>query len=268
MRPLTIYSFLVAALCFAGVGFTAAFLTPKISILLRELDSPFPLMSDSYRSFIWDKRGFYLSMVGLGIALAGCLAALVPGLWKRFGGKLVAIMGVALSLGALGWLAWESATLNMGATDVIFAGDRKTQSYRRVLEEFTLVEAAEGRIAATNESIRRLFNSTPERITDVSKLPRVYAESRLDDLLRPILSNESPGIQKQALATMPLFATLLPDGNRKSKQLIEAANRITGQKFEKIAELFEWVKQQEGNGYIPIPLFQITPPVQSVQGAP
>ena len=266
MRPLTIYSFLVAALCFACVGFAAAFLAPKIGLLLLSLETPFPLMSDSYQGFTWDKRAFYLAIAGLGFSLAGLCSAMVPGLWKRFSNKIAAITGVSLSLGALAWLVWESTTLFIGATDIIFAGERKTQSYRRVLEEFTLVEAAEGRIAATNERIRALLNFTPQPITDLSLISRADADSRLNQLLRLIETKQSPALAKQALATMPLFAKLLPDGNRKTSILLESANRITGQNFQKVAEFIEWVKTQDSNGYIPITLYQVTPPAKKAQG--
>ena len=265
MRPLTIYSFLVAALCFACVGFAAAFLAPKIGLLLLSLETPFPLMSDSYQGFSWDKRAFYLAITGLGFSLAGLCSAMVPGLWKRFSNKIAAITGVSLSFGALVWLVWESTTLFVGATDIIFAGERKAQSYRRVLEEFTLVEAAEGRIAATNERIRALLNFTPQPIPDLSLISRADAESRLNQLLRLIETNQSPVLAKQALATMPLFAKLLPDGNRKTSILLESANRITGQNFQKVADFFEWVKTQDSNGYIPITLYQVTPPAKKTQ---
>jgi len=65
---------------------------------------------------------------------------------------------------------------------------------------------------------------------------------------------------------MPLFAKLLPDGNRKTSILLESANRITGQNFQKVAEFFEWVKTQDSNGYIPITLYQVTPPATKPQG--
>lgn len=265
MRPLTIYSFLVAALCFACVGFAAAFLAPKIALLLPLLETPFPIVSDSYQSFTWDKRAFYGAIAGMGLSLAGLCTAVVPGLWKRFAGRFTAITGVSLSLGALAWLVWESTAWFIGATDIIFAGERKTQSYRRVLEEFTLVEAAEGRIAATNERIRALLNFTSQPITDLSLISRADADSRLNQMLRLIETNPSPALAKQALATMPLFAKLLPDGNRKTGMLLESANRITGQNFQKVTEFFEWVKTQQSNGYIPITLYQVTPPANKAQ---
>jgi uncharacterized protein YjeT (DUF2065 family) len=267
MRPLAIFSFFVAALCFSSVAFSAAFLAPKIGWMLTHLETPFPLLSESYQGFTWDKRGLYLAIAGLMFALAGLCSAMVPGIWKRLSPKLASITGVSLSLGSLAWLVWESITLFMGATDIIFAGDRKTQSYRRVLEEFTLVEAAEGRIAATNERIRALLNFTPQPIQDLSLISRSDAESRLNQLLRLIDTNQSPALAKQALATMPLFAELLTEGNRKSRMLLESANRITGRHFGKVDDLFEWVKTQEGNGYIPITLYQVTPPART-QGSP
>jgi hypothetical protein len=63
---------------------------------------------------------------------------------------------------------------------------------------------------------------------------------------------------------------LLGDGTGNAKRLLESANRITGQKFEKTAEVFQWVKLHESGGYTPLPtiLYEKIPPAKGASGAP
>ncbi len=253
MRLLAIYSFAVAALCFAFLGWIAFFAAPKIAVMHARLDPS--LLYQSYRSFTMAPAAFNFTMAGVGISLAGLITAVMPAFWKRLGGKGPGFASIFLSIGSLIWLAWEGRALYIGSLNIVSDERQKMQSYRRVLDDLALTEAAEERIDKINERLRAL-NFRHRLIKEIiSRDSTTDIEGRLNSLLRLTQPNQDPALAKRALATMPQFAFLLQDGTPNAKRLLDTARRITGQNFVKVAEFFEWVKQQETQGYQPIPMY-------------
>ena len=267
MRALSIYSFIVACICTAALAFSCVFLAPKASYWLDEVGAAIPIPSHVEGSATLEGLG--LSIIG-GAFILGCVGfsfSLITPIWRRFGGVRVSILGVTLSGISLLFLCWHGFALWWTSNNGVIAHRNEASGYRKVLEEFTILEEAEGRMAAAKERFRQLLDYEPQPITDPSQMSRSDANTRLTQLLRLIQQVEDPATTRRILATTSLFPEPLARDQRKARIVLERANGITGQEFSTVSELHEWIALQPGEEWEPITLYGVSAPNKGEQDA-
>jgi len=254
-----LWATVISAISLSGIWVCLFAGVPKVIALHFDMHEPVPILPAPF-SWVFSHSDLAISLFWLGTILAGAAAILAlfpvfPPAWRTAGRNL----SIALSL----LLAAAAAILNLsvlgGAHEAYFAQARRTKVLSTVLDEFTLREAAENRIAEVEARMARLQGLKLQPVASIEQLSRADRRLRMAQLLRLVSESSSADTKKRALATFHLFRSDLSKDTQNEKAVLAAALSLTGETFSDSKAFFAWLDQHLGkDGWEPVPLYTFT----------
>lgn len=239
-------------------------MTPKTARILADSDYPYilPWFVELLQAGVWI---FYLCF---GLHILGSLLTLaivvIP----------IAKLPLKLRTSARRFLLVAAPILFLFASAAIFselyltqrayhAQDTELRSYRRILAEFALEEAAAGRLKAVNERMRILLGHemvSVDSVDDLSRMERKEQVSRLANLLKKEPESDLLDVRmlrKIVLATLVLFRDDVRSNSPTADLVILETSNLSDRSFENLDEAFDWIaSQSEEDGWNAMPLRQ------------
>lgn len=261
-RSSTVYPLLISLLSLTAIWFYLCFLASRIETTFADVggrgfmlgNSPFlDLTLGSWRvflSFLWVP-----CLITLALFLPPWFQA-VPERIRRWARYLLYGWSLLLLLTA-GWCMVAGCA---GASMTTMAGQMKLRIYERVLEEFSLREAAEARHEEINQRMKALVDVRPVLIQSADELSPQDRRDRVSTMLGMLQKEKSETMNKRILATLLMFRADIRAGSSQEESLLKAAQKATGKPFGSAKEFFDWLQSHVGQGeWEPIPVYKFVP---------
>ena len=194
------------------------------------------------------------------IVVAGCvlfiIALFVPGpprlianCRKAFG--ILTGVIVCLSLYLLG-------SAGVGSLQAYSGQRRETREYRETLQEFALLEAAQGRYEQIRESWRKTSNVKAVEVKSVSEFTKREAIERVASMMRALRRANDVPSRRRILASLSLFRDWCRDNSKDADDIARIVSEAGGPSGDSGAKALEWVAQNLGkDGWEPLPLIKL-----------
>jgi hypothetical protein len=133
---------------------------------------------------------------------------------------------------------------------------RETRFYKAALDEFALLEAAQGRYEKLQDAFRKSQGMKMVEVRNVSEFSREEAIDRINALIRTLSTVNDPASKRQILATLALFRDRVLDypAREVPRHAVEAGAPPT----KSPKEALEWVAANlNKDGWEPLPLFKL-----------
>lgn len=167
----------------------------------------------------------------------------------------LAVLTGAVTLLALYLLVAGYVAMMMATT----AQTRELNFYRRELEEFALLEAAEGRLEQIRQWSKERQGLKLVEMKSAAEFNEDEAWERISELLRAVAKSKNPAVSKRGLATVALFRERIIARPHVFAEVPRLATQAGAPVSKSAAESLEWIAAQAGkNGWEPLPLFKLT----------
>jgi hypothetical protein len=130
--------------------------------------------------------------------------------------------------------------------------------YKRTLEEFALLEAAEGRFKEFVESAKRSPELKMVEVKSASQFNNAEARERISRLIAALPKATNIESKRRILATLSLFRNRLPPGAPYWPDIVPHAVEAGAPPSNSHAETLEWIAANlNKDGWDPLPLFKL-----------
>lgn len=194
------------------------------------------------------------------LAIIGA-AILVVALLRRGPARLVSFCQNALPL-----LAGFSTCLAIyllssgGGACKLAIGDqmRETTFYKRTLEQFALLETAQGRLEKLREGLRKDRSLKAITVSSVSEFSDTEARERISSLMEILPKITDPATKRQILATLCLFRKQINTISYVVRELPRYATEAGAPPTNTPAETLDWIANNlHKDGWEPGPLIKL-----------
>jgi hypothetical protein len=195
-----------------------------------------------------------IAVAGL-LLIAGALIRRVPPKLAAVSRRALAVLTGLVTLIALYLLCMGGVALKVAVAHQM----SEITFYRRTLQQFALLEAAEGRYLKVLASMRAEQRMKLVEVHSVNDFSDDEARERVSDLLITLAKTKDVAVSRRGLATLALFRSRVsgtPVLIRDVPRYAEAAGAPAGQSPQ---ECLEWVAANSNkDGWEPLPLFKLT----------
>jgi hypothetical protein len=127
-----------------------------------------------------------------------------------------------------------------------------------MLEEFALLQGADGRIDEINRRLKA-YSVSLAPVTRPDQLSGLDASRRLAQMIKLLNKpGQNPALRKRLLATFSLFSKKLENDSENTELILNAATELSGKKFGSIREMNEWIASQDAGEWEPLTLYGIS----------
>ena len=252
-----IYTLIISGISLFGIWICTFLAAPRILALYADLHEQMVLPAPF--SGVIAHIGLSLDLFWpcavcvLVLAILALIPA-VPATLRSVANLLAIVISVLLAASAVVLFA----SVLMAGNELYFAQAHRTRVFSGALEEFSLREAAENRMADV-QRMAGLTSLVQKRIESVEELSSSERSNRLAQVIRMLQTSQSPDMKKKLLATLILFRHELANDKQKLEIVLSNAEALAGQSFSDSETFCSWLDQHLGkDGWDPIPLYTFT----------
>lgn len=252
-RRLPLFGYFVLLGCsLAGVWFAAGFILPSAQFIMQSHGTRIPAFFDFALRI---QRPSFHAVYPL--AIVGVVLFAVA-LLRRGRVGLVRACLTALPLMA-GSVACVSIYLlcSAGVAYKIASGAQlgETAVYKRTLERFALLEAAQGRL----EKLREMRDMKMVEVRSVSEFSDAEARERISSLITALPRVNDTAIKRRILATLSLFRERIRRDSYAARDVPQHAAEAGAPTTKSHAEALDWIAANlQKDGWDPVPLFKLS----------
>lgn len=251
-RPLSLLgSFALLACALAGIWLATGIFLPS---------AHFVQMHDPRLPAFFDFAG-YLK--------APCFAAVYPIGFVGLGLLVVALLPrgpvqlITVSRVALPWLAWLIAIIaiyflsSAGVACKLAIGAQYSENsiYRHTLEQFALLEAAQGRLA----KLREMRDIKVTEVRGISEFDETEARERVATLISALSQTNDPATRRRILATLAIFRERIAKNPYGARDVPRYAAEAGAPAAKSPEETLNWIAANlQKDGWEPVPLFKLS----------
>lgn len=195
------------------------------------------------------------------VAVCGCVF-LVVALLGRGPASLTAASRRALALLA-GFVACLALYL-LSSAGVAFKfasldQTRETNIYKQTLDQFSLLEAAQGRYAKLHETFLKTRDLKMVEVRDVSGFNDAEARKRITTLIDSLPKATDITMKRHILATLCLFRDRIRQDSYEARDLLPHAIEAGAPSTNSHVETLQWIAAHlNQDGWEPLPLFKFS----------
>lgn len=250
-------SALLLSCALAGLWLAAAVVLPSAAQVMQQYGTQIPALfsfgliirSQSYH-FVYPIAFAGLVMLGVALLRRGS-----PRFVSICGAALPRLAGVvacfAIYLLGSGGVAWKLASLDQY---------RETRFYRQTLEQFALLEAAQGRYEKLREDFQEFRNMKMVEVRSPADFNDVEANDRISSLIAALPKSTDPATKRRILATLSLFRQRIHKNSYPARDVPRHAIEAGAPPMNSHVEAFDWIASSlNKDGWDPLPLFKLSP---------
>jgi hypothetical protein len=195
------------------------------------------------------------------IAVSGSVF-LIAALLGRGPARLVATARMALAILA-GLVACISLYL-LGSAGVAFklaSGDQmaETKFYKRTLDQFALLEAAQGRYDKLRETFLKTRDMKMVEARSAAEFSDAEARERVSTLIDALPKATDTAMKRRILATLCLFRERIRKESYEARDLPRHATKVGAPSTTSHVETLQWIATNlNKDGWEPLPLFKFS----------
>ncbi len=195
------------------------------------------------------------------IAVVGCIF-LVVALLGRGPARLIAVSQRALAV-LSGFVACLSLYLlsSAGVAFKLASLDqmRETKIYKQTLDQFALLEAAQGRYAKLHETFLKTHDLKMIEVRSASDFNNAEARERISALIDSLPKATDTAMKRRILATLSLFRERIRPDSYEARDLLTHATEAAAPSTNSHIETLEWIAANlNQDGWEPLPLFKFS----------
>lgn len=167
-----------------------------------------------------------------------------------------ALMTLAIAVACLTVYLLGSGGLayKLASTDQL----QEVKFYKRTLEDFALLESAEGRFKTVIESIKKNRDPKMVEVKSASDFNDNEARERIKSLIATLPKVKDAATKRRILATLSLFRDRVQKDLYSARDIPRHALEAGAPPTESHAEALEWISSNlNKDGWEPIPLFKL-----------
>lgn len=218
------------------------------SVLPRYITFAFSLEEPAFEA------KWLIAFAGL-LLLAGALFRRVPPKLAVVSRRALAVLTSMVTLVALYLLCMGALALKVGMADQ----SNEVTFYRRTLQQFALLESAEGRYAQLRANFRAYQSLELVEVSSVSDFSEDETRERVGDLVGALAKTDNVAASRRGLATLALFRMRVADRPWLIKDVPRYAEKAGAPAGKSPQECLEWIAAKlNEDGWEPLPLFKFT----------
>lgn len=159
------------------------------------------------------------------------------------------VAGLALYLLGSGGVAYKLASIDQV---------RETKFYKQTLDQFALLEAAQGRYDELREAFLKTRDLKMVEVRSASEFSDEEARDRVSRLMGALSKATDPAMKRRLLATLCLFRERIRRDSYEARDLPRHALEAGAPATRSHVETLEWIAANlNKDGWEPIPLFKL-----------
>jgi hypothetical protein len=249
-------SALLLALAIAGLWLATAGVVPSAHYLMQLYGTWVPVY---FKCAIPIGKACYYSLYPL--EFTG-FALLVGALLRRKLPRIAAVCQTALSVLAGVVASLSIYVLGSGGIAYKLASDDQAleiKFYKKTLEEFALLEAAEGRFEKLVESVKRSRGLKMLEVKSASQFNNAEARERISSLVAALAKTTDIETKRRILATLSLFRDRVRTDSYQGREILPHATEAGAPPSKSHMETLEWIAANlNKDGWDPLPLFKLS----------
>ena len=195
------------------------------------------------------------------ITVVGCVLLVVallgrgPARWIAISRRVLAVLAGFVACLALYLLSSAGVAFKLASLDQM----RETRFYKQSLEQFVLLEAAEGRFGKLRETFLKTRDIKMVEVRGASDFNNAEARERVSTLLDSLPRATDGAIKRRILATLCLFRERIRVDSSEARYLSLQATEAGAPSTQTHTEALQWIADHLNyDGWEPLPLFKLS----------
>lgn len=135
---------------------------------------------------------------------------------------------------------------------------RETRFYKRALDDFALLESAEGRFEELNEKFRNIPELKITKVESPAEFNAAETRQQIKLLVETLPKVKDPAAKKRLLATISLFRSHILNSSFAARDIPKHAVEAGVPESKLTSEMLEWIAANlNKDGWEPIPLYKL-----------
>jgi hypothetical protein len=241
-----------AAAALTALWVTAAAIAPKAEYIATLYKTTLPGWMSGPVFFSGWMTVFNVFLI---LSIAASITALFSKNLRQIASATLAFCGLATALCALYALVASGAALTVSFSNAM----TKEASYKKTLEEFAILQAAEGRFEKLRDSVESARSMRFVEVGNITELSKEDQQTRLMALMSLLRGDASPATKKMALASTIQFREQIQRSRLLyAEPVLKAASELGVPQTADVQSFYAWLEPMMGkDGWNPAPMFRI-----------